>query len=532
MRVYSALNRSETNSLDIIRSETALRYPFHNLSTSDNIHIAITKKDERGTITFSWEVAYNNKYGQPGRLAYKLDTHVINRRIDEATKGRQPVPQFLKLGSLREIAEELNLGTNTNAVKKALHQNASAYLTIKGLRYEAKDQTQQTFEFGDTRYGVRFVGEKLPGGGKADAVYIVFHEDYRVLLDKAKTRPLDYDYLRDLSPAAQRFYEIVSYEMLPAIKFGQRAKLPYSEFCLFSTMTRNFTFDEVKKQMWKIHKPHIVAEYIEKVEYEATIDEEGQPDWNMFYVPGETAKRQQLVFDFKISYTHRERVRRSPKPKTPIVLGPVTPELPLIHPTASADLVAKDLVRRFYKLRYGVEQPPTEREILEASSYLAESEDWAAHLIEFSARHGKEANGFPNDFGGVKKLISQAREPYETKHRERDALVLKKARQSHQKAHTASYMTFIGELLGGRLETSLPEAFQLFKEQEDSTYRFHKARSDKSAMSAHIIEGYYQADQRITRLIKFIEENPKSGIPNFWQWDEKINPNPFRPAGQ
>ena len=523
-------NGSETTSLDILRSETALRYPFHNLSTSDNIHIAITNKDEKGSVTFSWEVSYNNKYGQPGRLAYRLDTLVINRRIDEATKGRQAVPQILKLGSLREIAEELNLGSNTNAVKKALHQNASAYLTIKGLVYEAKDQTEQTFEFGDTRYGVRFVGEKLPNGKKADAVYLVFHEDYRMLLDRAKTRPLDYDYLRELAPAAQRFYEIVSYEMLPAIKFGQRAKLPYSEFCLFSTITRNFTFDEVKKQMWKIHRPHIEAEYIEKVEYEAVMDGSGQPDWNMFYVPGETAKRQQLVFDFKIPYTRRERIRLpSPtKPqKTPIS---TMPELPLIHPATPANPKASDLVGRFYKLRYGAEQPPTEREVGEASGYLSESETWGNYLIEFAARHGKEADGFPNDFGGVKKLIGQAREPFEQKRKEREAVALRKARQSHQEAHTAAYMVFLGQLLGERLETSLPEAFQLFKEQEVSTYRFHKNRADKSTISARIIENYYHEEERIKRLLKFVEENPKSGIPNFWQWDEKMNVNSFRPS--
>jgi len=319
-------------------------------------------------------------------------------------------------------------------------------------------------------------------------------------------------------------------EMLPAIKFGQRAKLPYSEFCLYSTITRNFTFDEVKKQMWKIHRTHIVAEYIEKVEYETTVDESGQPDWNMFYVPGETAKRQQLVFDFKIPYTRRERVKRqqqSKASKPPQI--PETPQLPLVHPEVPADTKAPDLIRRFYKLRYGVEQQPTEREIMEATRYLTESEAWATHLIEFAAKMGKEANGFPNDFGGVKKLSSQAREPFEAKRKEREQSQLKKARQSHQEAHREAYVVFIGELLGGRLETSLPEAFQLFKEQEDSTYRFHKNRAGKSGMSERIIEGYYQEEERIKRLMKFIEENPKSGIPNFWQWDEKMNSNPFKP---
>lgn len=167
---------------------------------------------------------------------------------------------------------------------------------MKGLRYKANDKTGQSFEFGDTRYDVIFTGETLPNSSKADAVYVVFHDLYLHLLSTAERRPLDYDYLRELLPTAQRFYEILSYEMLPAIRLNQRAKLPYSEFCLYSTITRYADFEQVKKQMWKIHHPRIKKGYITKVEYEPTVDEEGRPDWNMFYVPGERAKYQQLVF--------------------------------------------------------------------------------------------------------------------------------------------------------------------------------------------------------------------------------------------
>ena len=41
-------------------------------------------------------------------------------------------------------------------------------------------------------------------------------------------RPLDYDYLRELAPSEQRFYEIISYQILPALKYNQSRKA-----CLF-----------------------------------------------------------------------------------------------------------------------------------------------------------------------------------------------------------------------------------------------------------------------------------------------------------
>src|SRR4028118_245810 len=103
---------TELLPLSIIRTETALaRFPVHRIAKRGNVRIEL--KNQAGAL--SWKVSYSSDYGQPGPLAYKLDTIVINRKIDEAGK---PVPKLLKLGSLREIAEEAGTGEkNTNAVK-------------------------------------------------------------------------------------------------------------------------------------------------------------------------------------------------------------------------------------------------------------------------------------------------------------------------------------------------------------------------------------------------------------------------------
>ena len=88
-----------------IRVETALsRYPVHRLAKHGDIVIDIRLVDEHGEIAIKWEVTHNSKYGQPGPLAYKLDTLIINRRIEEA--GR-PIPNIIRLGGLKEICREL-----------------------------------------------------------------------------------------------------------------------------------------------------------------------------------------------------------------------------------------------------------------------------------------------------------------------------------------------------------------------------------------------------------------------------------------
>jgi hypothetical protein len=286
----------ELYPLNPIRVETAFsRYPIHRLAKKGSVQIEIEERDEAGDLHASWDVSYNSRFGQPGQLAYKVDTIVVNRRIDE--EGR-PLPKVIRLGSLRDICRELNIneGQATRQVKRALHQNASAYINAK-LTYTASDRTERFIEFGATRYDVIFTGKKLPDGKRADAVYIILHDLYRELLDGVQKRPLDYEYLKELPPGPQRFYELLSFQIYAALKHGRpRARLLYSEYCTYAPQTRYFDYDHVKKQMYKVHVPHRQSDYISAVEFRETVDREGRPDWEMLYVPGARAKAEFRAF--------------------------------------------------------------------------------------------------------------------------------------------------------------------------------------------------------------------------------------------
>jgi hypothetical protein len=282
---------------EIIRTETALsRFPVHRLSKKGSISISIKVAKPNGELKTQWRVSYNSEYGQPSPLAYKLDTLILNRRIEEEGK---PLPKLIRLGSLTEIAQQTGTGEkNTNAVKRALLQNAFAAITAK-FTYKTKSGEEAFAEIADTRYGIIFTGEKLPSGEKADAVYIVLHDIYREILNNAIDRPLDYEYMRGLTPGAQRFYELLSYQMYAALKNRTTAKMLYSEFCMYAPQIRYADWDHVKKQMYKLHRPHLASQYIEKIQFEKIIGEGGQPDWLMIYVPGVRAKGQHVAFERK-----------------------------------------------------------------------------------------------------------------------------------------------------------------------------------------------------------------------------------------
>lgn len=280
----------------VIRAETALsRYPIHNLTKTEKINIHIRQKAEAGETDIYWNVSPSREYGEPRQLAYKLDTLLINRRIDEA--GR-PIPKLVKLGSLRDICKELDLapsGENFAGIRMALLQNASAFITAK-LAYRSADRIARRFEAAFSRYSVVFTGEELPDNSKADAVYVFLNEHYWKLLNKVQFRPLDYSYQKNLKPAAHRFYELVSFWVYGALsrKKGE-AKLVYSDYCLRAPQERYLDRAQVQKQMYKIHRPHLESGYLAAIRYEKTTDADGNPDWEIFYTPGKRAKAQ---FDF------------------------------------------------------------------------------------------------------------------------------------------------------------------------------------------------------------------------------------------
>jgi hypothetical protein len=260
--------------------------PVHNLAKRGNVNIQILKTTAEGKVELKWIVSYSDRYGQARQLAYKLDTIVINHHIDE--EGR-PLPKMICLGSLRDIADQLDLGGDTNKVRRALRQNASAFITAK-FEYRGNDGAKKTLEADFTRYSVVFTGEQLPDGRRADAVYIILNEPYREVLNNAPVRPLDRAYMKKLPPGAQRFYEIISYKIFSAIKNEYpHAKIPYSEYCTFSAQIRHYERQPVQDQMAKVIRPHKQSGYITGVRYEPTIDVENKPDWILYLTPGPKA---------------------------------------------------------------------------------------------------------------------------------------------------------------------------------------------------------------------------------------------------
>jgi hypothetical protein len=305
----------EGSDIDPTRTETIFsRMPLHVLSKSGKRpQINIERRTPEGRIEEKWKVSYNEEYGPARQLAYDIHTLIIERAIEEAfeeaRRTDQPLPRMIPIDHLRDIENKLGLVEgNTNKIKRALFQNAGILITAL-KKYRGNDGSEYVLEGVFTPYGVFLLGQKMPNGSRADKTYVNLNDAYFEAWSRGATRPLDYNYKAQLPPIPRRFYELVSYSMYGAIKHNHpTARYRYSEFCKGAPQLRYDTFDQVKKQMYKIHKPHIDGQYIMKVKYEETTDEHGAKDWWMVYTPGPRAYAE---FAFFISKKFSRSIPRS-----------------------------------------------------------------------------------------------------------------------------------------------------------------------------------------------------------------------------
>jgi len=404
------MNDTGLTPLQIIRTETVIsRLPIHNLVKGGEVNIQISQKNENGKVSLHWEVSPSSRFGHPGQLAYKLDTVVINRIIDEV--GR-PVPRLLKIGTLNQLCKEL--GSQKGELKKSLQQNAATTISAK-LEYKSKDGQERKLEATFSRYGVVFTGETLPNGEKADEIYIIFNDPYLEVLNSAPIRPLNYEYLKQLSPTSQRFYEIISYRIYAAIKYKQaQAKLLYSEYCTYSAQRRHDDFEHARIQMYRVHKPHLESKYIDKVNFEKLVDAEGKADWMIYYTPGQRAKIEYQTFNR----------RKSAAPVSELDDWRIVEEsVEDIEPSNAikeknnAYSESGELVKHFHKLLRGKQDywpNLTGREVKQASAML-EIHGWekAVYIVEFAIRESRKTNFRMRTFGAVLQYVSEAEHEFE-----------------------------------------------------------------------------------------------------------------------
>jgi hypothetical protein len=383
--------------------------PVHKLAKSGAAEIRVMRRPPGGgQVSRYWKVEPNPAVGHPGPLAYRLDTWVIKRRLDQMPR---PIPRLVRIGDLRQIARDLDCGGDTNSVKRAFEQNASAFIRAK-LSYRTAEGREEWFEGYFNRYNVFFRGQSLPGGARAETVYISLNDPYHALMNGSIWRPLDYAYLRMLTPSAQRWYELLSPKMFAVIKNGHpSAWIRYSDFCALAAAAPQRTRQRMQSQMAVIHRAHLASGYLRSVSWRTEKTPDGTPDWTIHYVPGPRARAEFASFNAP--------TQRAIHPRRPLAVAPSPATRRDSTRSASAaeeSTPAHRLARRFQEKRYGsslgvitAQQLDRARELLNA---IDDDFAAAAAAVDLAVKAASgDARGYPRLLGGVLKggFVEQAR---------------------------------------------------------------------------------------------------------------------------
>lgn len=421
-----ASNESSLIPLEVIRTENVIsKFPVHNLAKTGRVNIRLIRKRADGEVEIRWEVTYNEKYGEAKQLAYQIDTLIIAKRLYDLYEAGQAIPQIIPIGSLYQICQELGMnpqsGKNKNNVKRALGQNAGAFIDAK-ITYKDRAGEERRLNAQFSRYAVVHRDQKLPDGRRADQVYIVLQPIYHEVLHNARWRPLNFSYLKELPPAAQRCYEIISPRIFAAIKYGHAsAELNYSDYCAYSAQTRQTTYKPFRAQMDHVHKPHLVSGYLEKVEYRQTVDEEGGLDWIIVYYPGLKARAEFSYFNPRLEGAPGLRRNQAVLEGATISVKQGAKQdrklaerlAQKLKPEQGRDVEslrraapgpALDLVRHFHQRVHGtdMEYQPTRRELEQATQLLAEyGREAASYVVEFACREAPKTKFEMQVFGAV-----------------------------------------------------------------------------------------------------------------------------------
>jgi hypothetical protein len=397
---------ADLEPLHVIRTETVLsRLPIHHLSKHGRVDIYIKKKNDHGKVIFGWKVSENRAVGAPRQLAYKIDTLVVNRRFDELER---PLPKRVRLGGLSDIAKELGVNpADTQRIKKAIKQNVGVQIEAK-LTYKGRDGRERELDAVFHRYDAIFTRQKLPDGERADAVYLDLSDTFLAVLNSAPDRPLDYDYLADLTPAAQRFYEIVSFKIFTSLKYKHpHAQILYSEYCMFSAQQRYYDTDHFKKQMYKVHRPHLKSGYLKSARYNSTVDGDGRPDWILYYTPGPKAKAEYKAFNHKENGLTDGNTEQE--------ANPAATDLDTSQSKNGHSGEPEELVQYFHHVFHGATTAHPSKKILAQAHNLIEQYgiERARHIVEYAHRAAAETKYQPQTFSGILHYATPALAAYE-----------------------------------------------------------------------------------------------------------------------
>ena len=292
---------------------------------------------------------------------------------------------------------------------------------------------------------------------------------------------------------------------LGAIHHGRPcARYLYSQFCTFAPLVRNHSWDEVKKQLYKVHLPHLKAGYIERVEHEALVDDAGQADWALFYTPGKKAYAEYAAFTGERK--RRPRLPRSGEVGKPVLdPSPQQLRLPGVDAALVEELVASELNRA-----------DAERLVADKTQECRRQLEYLPFVKEFTTSKGAYLRRAIEQGWGPPPAYAEHLEQEEKRQRQARQQETQSTRKAAENARRA---TIISEGLRWVecLEKDAPEAFSGFVEEEARGRGAYIKGLSGSLARESMLAYYNSPEQRLLRLVDHFSRN-HCPVPELAAW--------------
>lgn len=302
-------------------SENNLKELLQEAAKTQKSHIYCEVKDKQGVVRV-WTVKPNivSGYTRP------FDKKVLIAVMKLVSAEDFPPPMVWKLGALSRICKALKIndsGKNMKAVKESLIRISDSVIYTEGFylkgtkeywseerKHSALENDKAAVKGGNfTVWSVFWKGKRLPDSRIADCIYLVFNIPFYVSLSDYYVKPIDYDYWLNLSPLAQRLYEITGIKFY-GLKDSDYVRYEYAELCQVMPIEKQKYFANAKQVLDRAHAILIKTSWFEQVEWEG-ISSDSQ-SWAVRYYPGwrakeETRQAKERLNKFRLTEQYRER---------------------------------------------------------------------------------------------------------------------------------------------------------------------------------------------------------------------------------
>ena len=195
---------------------------------------------------------------------------------------------------------------------------------------------------------------------------------------------------------------------------------------------------------------------------------------------------------------------------------------------------AKELLQYFTKTFHNQEQGEfTKNALLKAQEIINKhGMEQAKFFVRFAQGEANQTNYKPDTFNGILKYLTPAIAEFERQQRiaklQADEMAkthLENARYDHQKAYEDFYYQYVDELFC-LLKNNNVAQFNKFQHWQ-AEKRKEKEQIKHDGNRALSLKVFDRKVQELIRFIEFFQDDPDLQIPDFWEWDEKDNPNSF-----